>query len=300
MKVTMHTYNKYYRKASLILLFFFILLIVGHRSSAQNDSPLRLYLDIMSYQNDSGVELRSSVRARIGENRKILPVEGLSIDFYNLTDTTETLLGSVTSNSEGVASLFIEGYKGLQWDEEEGYLFMASFQGSDRFRKGSKDLSVRQAEINIGFEEVDSIKMISVQAFEINPLASEKIPLDDITVSFYVKGSFSLYRIGEEDLEDGVCAVNFPVSLPGDETGNLTIIAKVEEDDDYGYVEGSAIKDWGVVKLPVIPEERRGLGDTDAPLWMVYTLIFLLSAVWIHYIYVFIVVYLIKRDSRAR
>ena len=45
----------------------------------------------------------------------------------------------------------------------------------------------------------------------------------------------------------------------------------------------------------VVVEKRRGLGDTDAPLWMVYTLIVLLSVVWFHYLYVFFIMYKINR-----
>ena len=39
---------------------------------------------------------------------------------------------------------------------------------------------------------------------------------------------------------------------------------------------------------------KRGLGDTDAPLWMVYTLITLLSLVWFHYMYIIITVFRIR------
>ena len=50
---------------------------------------------------------------------------------------------------------------------------------------------------------------------------------------------------------------------------------------------------WGI-PVPLAEEKRRGLGDTDAPLWMVYTLIILLSAVWFHYLYVIYMIIKIK------
>jgi hypothetical protein len=58
------------------------------------------------------------------------------------------------------------------------------------------------------------------------------------------------------------------------------------------------VKDWGLARPPVIVKKRRGLGDTDAPLWMVYTLIVLLSIVWFHYLYVFYVMIKIKKLRR--
>jgi len=281
------------------LLFFFYIGQERNIVNAQDDKPLRLYLDLACFQKKTGIDLKATVRARIGENRKIMPVEGLDIDFYNLTDSSEMIIGTSNSNENGEAILTIEEYKNLHWDQDEGYRFQAMFKGSEKFRRANKNLSIRKATIDITFIEIDSIKMIAAHAYEVIPEVSERIPLEDITVSFYVPGSFSLFRIGEEELEKGVCSVNFPVTLPGDAEGNLTIIAKIEESDDYGFVESTAIKNWGAIKEPVLPEVRRGLGDTDAPLWMVYTLIFLLSAVWVHYLYVFVVIYLIKKDSKV-
>ena len=287
-----------YREWALILLFFFIMGKSVNTAKAQNDKPLRLYLDIVCYQSEKGIDLNATVRARIGENRKILPVEGIGMDFYNFNDSLEISLGTIMSDEKGVARLTLENDKDLQWDSEKGYQFKVSFKGSDKFRKASKTTSIRKAMINISFVEIDSVKVISAEAFEIDPFTLEQKPLENIPVSFYVKGSFSLFPVGEEELDGGKASVNFPVTLPGDSLGNLTIIAMIEENDDYGFVESSAIKDWGTVREPVVTEERRGLGDTDAPLWMVYTLIFLMSAVWIHYIYVFVVIYLIKKDSK--
>ena len=283
----------------MILLTFFILGKSVNSAMGQDDKPLRLYLDIVCYQNEKGIDLNVTVRARIGENRKIMPVEGLNMDFHTFNDSLEIPLGTVISNEEGVAKLSIDNFNNLGWNEEEGYQFKVLFKGSDKFRKASKSTSIRKAKINIDFVEIDSIKMISAEGIEIDPRTLEQRPLEGEAISFYVKGSLSLYPIGEEELDGGKASVNFPVTLPGDSLGNLTIITRIEESDDYGFVESSAVKDWGIVREPIVPEERRGLGDTDAPLWMTYTLIVLLSAVWIHYLYVFVVIYLIKKDSKS-
>lgn len=92
---------------------------------------------------------------------------------------------------------------------------------------------------------------------------------------------------------DGKLIVPFPVTMPGDSLGVVTVAAKIEDNDIYGNVES-----WGTINwarpVPVVAETRRGLGDTDAPLWMVYTLIVLLSAVWFHYAYVIFLIIKIK------
>lgn len=276
-----------------------ILLLKTNVSFAQEDAPLRTYLDIMCYQKSTGKELKTSVRARTGENRKIMPVPDLPIDFYSFNDSTEVFLGKVVSDENGESIFTItEGFD-LLLNNENGYSFKASFGGNENFKKASKDVSIIEVDIEITFKEVDSVKVISAIAYEIDQSSSEKIPMNDVDISFYVPGSFSLYKIGEGELDDGICNMDFPVTLPGDSEGNLTIIARIEDSDDYGFVEATAVKDWGLVREPVVVQGRRGLGDTDAPLWMTYTLIVLLSAVWIHYLYIFVVIYLIKKDSKV-
>jgi hypothetical protein len=94
--------------------------------------------------------------------------------------------------------------------------------------------------------------------------------------------------------------VEFPVTLPGDSVGNLTITASIEESRNYGTLEVQAVKDWGMGREPVVVEQRRGLGDTDAPLWMVYTLITLMSAVWFHYLYLLYMLYVIKHKGKKK
>lgn len=285
-------------KKALLLSTLLTFIFSVNLSYAQED-PLRIYLDIMCYQNSSGIDLKATVRARIGENRKIMPVSDIPINFYNITDSTEIKLGTVKSNDNGESIFTVAADRDLFLNNEGTYTFSAAFEGNERFNRATKKMSIKKARIEIAFIEVDSVKIISAKAFEINQSGSDTILNDGIDLSFYVQGSFSLYRIGEAELKDGVCTVEFPVTLPGDSEGNLTIIAKIEESDDFGFVEGSAVEDWGMVREPAVLEKRRGLGDTDAPLWMVYTLIFLMSAVWIHYLYVFVVIYLIKKDSKT-
>ena len=283
-------------KSIIFSITFPIFIINANMICAQDTEPLRIYLNIECYQKDTEKDLKASVRARIGENRKMMPVSDIPIHFYNLTDSSEVFLGTASSNEKGEAIYTISGGTILNWNNEKGYRFMASFDGNENFKKATKKVSVREANIEISFTEIDSTKVILANAYEIDPSTAKKIPLDGIDLSFYVPGSFSLYKIGEDVLKDGICSINFPITLPGDSIGNLIIIAKIEEHDEFGNVEASAKKSWGKIRESEIIEERRGLGDTDAPLWMVYTLIFLMSAVWIHYIYVFVVIYLIKKD----
>ena len=76
--------------------------------------------------------------------------------------------------------------------------------------------------------EIDSIKTITVNAI-VNENGEDK-PVPDEIVMIYVPRMFSLLLINELTLdENGTASFEFPSDLPGDKDGNLTIIAKFEE-----------------------------------------------------------------------
>ena len=288
-----------YKSGRILSLFFILILFfVTDITAQESKAKERIYMSAEFFQGEGKKELKATVRARIGEKRKMLPVESIPVIFYNITDTSESKLATIISNENGEAILLLNQELHLQANTEGGYSFAVKFEGDDNYRKASKEISAREARIEISFIEIDSIRTIQAKAYETG-INGIRIPLEETDIKFYVPGSFSLYAIGEGSFENGICEVNFPVTLPGDSLGNLTILARIEESDDFGNVEARAVKGWGIMREPVIIESNRGLGDTDAPLWMVYTLLVLLSAVWIHYIYVFVVIYMIKKDAKV-
>jgi hypothetical protein len=78
------------------------------------------------------------------------------------------------------------------------------------------------------------------------------------------KGTFSVLEFAEEKTDkNGNVKIEFPIYMPGDTAGVLTIIVKVEENDDYGTNDSRGDINWGV-PVPFAKEKQRGLGDTDA------------------------------------
>ncbi|MFC2123334.1 hypothetical protein ACFLU5_00875 [Bacteroidota bacterium] len=282
-----------------IPLIILSLILFRHPGFTQNNgsskSQVKVTIRSSYHQFAEYAEIRVNVTARI--DRKRQPVPGVSLDIYSITDTSDVFIGSLPTDDGGSAILEIDKeikyFKNPAGEKE----FLVRFDGDDRYKSGSNKVRVRDALLAIDFIEVDSVKTILATAYEIN-IDGEKTPIENEDIYFYTPGSFSLLNLGEEELEDGQCMINFPVTLPGDSVGNVTIIARIEDSDDFGSVEIQKIKDWGTPRIPVIIESRRGLGDTDAPLWMVYTLIVLLSVVWFHYMYILYVVYLIKKDGK--
>ncbi len=246
-------------------------------------------------QNNRQFILKTRLSQWTGE--RDAPIGGSVITYYNVSGEESRQLGAVPTDMDGEAVLKIDKGSDSLVGSEDIYIFRALFGGSPEFEMTEDQLEVKPLIMNLEFIEIDSVKTILAEAFEVDHEGNH-IPLEDADVYFYVPRSFSLLPVGEEWFMGGEAQVDFPTSLPGDSAGNLTIIARIPDHELYGNVEAVAAKDWGKAVPRVVVKKRRGLGDTDAPLWMVYTLIVLLSIVWFHYLYVFYLMTKIKRLRR--
>jgi len=234
---------------------------------------------------------------RIREERYIPFIDAL-VHFYYVDDTSRILIDKVRTNSDGEAILLLKDTENYSSDSLGNFTFEAEYL-AERDTKGSKrSATIRQANLNMSFFQKDTIKSIEVELTTFGD-KGEMVPIADKKIKFYVKGTFSLYNFETQKTDGtGKVEVDFPIYMPGDTSGVLTVIAKVEEDKMLGTISSEGRINWGI-RVPLAEEKQRGLGDTDAPLWMVYTLIILLSVVWFHYLYVVFMIIRIKMVKQS-
>ncbi|KPL16097.1 MAG: hypothetical protein AMS23_10575 [Bacteroides sp. SM1_62] len=282
-----------------IIAFMVLILVPGLTDLAvfasQDESKIYPDFSFSCTQNNQQFILKTRLSYWTGE--RDVPISGSVITCYLMAGEESRQLEAVRTDMDGDAVFRIDKKSERLESAGDIYTFRAVFEGSREFEMTEDIAAVKPLNMNLEFVEIDSIKTIMAEAFETDP-EGNPVPLEDTDVYFYVPRSFSLLPVGEEWFMGGTAQVDFPTSLPGDSAGNLTIVARIQDHELYGNVEAVAVKDWGLAVPRVIVEKRRGLGDTDAPLWMVYTLIVLLSIVWFHYLYVFYVMIKIKKLRR--
>ncbi len=230
------------------------------------------------------------------KDKRYMPFTDAEVQFYNLRDTSSILIGKRNTNGKGEAYFDIKSEVDIVKDSLGFMAFEVRFIGNDWIKSYKRKIAVKQLHMDVSFFQKDTIKYIEVSINESGDF-DQPTPLENQHINFYIKGTFSLLKFGENKSDkNGKAIVEFPIDMPGDTVGILTIVAKIEEDKTYGTIESIGEINWGV-PVPLENEKQRGLGDTDAPLWMVYTLIILLSAVWFHYFYV---IYLIVKIKMSR
>ena len=279
----MNNLNRY------ILTFGLLTIITAGDLIAQEKKTTRIAVEyIKNY--DKTESLVATLRIK---DPKYIGLENAIVQFYSVYDTSKVLLDKIRTNNNGEAIFLIENNPKILRDTSGIMGFEVEYLGNKSTKSSKKKLSAKQSNLEISFFQKEDVKSIEARASEIG-VDGNLVPIDDEDLKFYIKGTFSLLDFAEATTDkNGIAQVEFPVDMPGDTAGVLTIVVKLEEHKSYGTVESRSKMNWGIPIEPV-KEKQRGLGDTDAPLWMVYTLIILLSAVWFHYFYVIFMIIKIK------
>ncbi|HEY4799833.1 MAG TPA: hypothetical protein VII99_12205 [Bacteroidia bacterium] len=83
--------------------------------------------------------------------------------------------------------------------------------------------------IKLSFVDNDSVKICKAVV-----MVNDTQPVKKVAVNFFAKRAFGLLPLAppEKTDESGEASVNFPKGLPGDSTGNVTVIARLEDDEE--------------------------------------------------------------------
>jgi len=288
--------------------FFLATLIMALFSSnfcfSQEDDEtfdLKKYKTIYKFntikQTDNSRLLEVSLIVQNKKDRKDkIPVFEADIDFYNVLNDKEILLGTAKTSKEGVAQFIVPATQNYLLDEN-GYInLIARFEGSDKLKGKEKDLAVKDLKLELNLTEIDSVKTVLVKAFTIDSLGFET-PLEEADIVVSVKGMLSNMPIEEGEIENGEFEYEFPTDIPGDDDGDLTVVVSIEDHDDFGNLIQEKSVNWGIHKTVPVKKVKNTLWSESAPLWMYIVLTILLVGVWANYIYTIVNLFRIKKEG---
>lgn len=208
------------------------------------------------------------------------------------------IIGQVKTGTDGIASLKIPAKKMYFRNAEGKIAFKAVYLGEAKYEPSEGESAIKPGKLTVSFYEKDSVKYVKVKALQFETDGKEN-SLGSQTVLVYVPRMLSLLKVAEitlDSLGEGTAA--FPMDIIGDSVGNLTVIAQIEENDIYGNIKAESKINWGLPKRLINPERpSRELWTPIAPLWMIITLIIMLTGVWGHYVYTMVQLFMIKKKA---
>jgi hypothetical protein len=235
-----------------------------------------------------------------GEKGEV-PVQGLNISFFNSSPKNVLKLGTSATGADGNAVFTVKNMTGLTPNDAGVFKFQAKSDETDKYAASEQSLAVKDARVEIGFSQVDSVRKITYRGVIRDP-KGEEVPLANTDILLYVPRLFSMLKIADGWLaEDGKGESDFPVNLTGDSLGVVKIYARIEGSADFGNLEASAETNWAQKRHHEKREgPQRELWTPIAPLWMIITLIIMLTGVWAHYMYAIVQLVLINKAGKVK
>lgn len=237
------------------------------------------------------VELKAVLKTKIKGNFIKLPL--LKIKFQQVVDTATKDLGFVITDQMGKAVL---KYKvDPKSADKDGKLhFKAVFAGNKSMEAAEEELTVKRARLEITAAKEDSVLNAKIKLVDLGSDSAIK----GVVVGVYVQRSFSPLKIGEGTTDDnGEATVEIPNNLPGDAKGNITLLAKLDENETFGNLEAAVIQKWGVPVSDKVEDQPRALWSSHPPLWMLITFFVLMGIVWGHYIVIVVQLFRLRKEE---
>jgi hypothetical protein len=280
-----------------ILAYVFLVLSLlpySFSSFSQDNSVISPFFTLQYFKNNDGRKyLQSSVKYSKNDIERPLP--GMEVLFYTGTDNKQ-LLSSALTGENGIAKIELLDNMAINTDSEGRMSFSSELKGNDTITASNSELLIKDVRLEMTLSEVDSIKTVTVSAF-ISDGGVEK-PVAAEVVKVYTPTMFVPFPIGEITLDgNGTGSLEFPNDFPGKD-GMLTVMARFEENMNFGNVEKTEVIKWGIPKAPPGSVTHRALWTKTAPRWMIYTLSVLLAGVWGHYMFAIFSLIRIRLDAK--
>lgn len=227
---------------------------------------------------------------------------GVAVQFYRNEAAPEQLLGTVTSNDNGVARLILP--EGEEKNAGPEYTYIAAIKNNERFEDTEEEITVAESAFEMTLMEEDSVRQVHISLLTTGADGQE-IPVGEVEVSLFVKRMFGLLPISDDPEttdENGEVVAEFPADLPGDTAGNLVIIARIEDHERFGNLEFSRKINWGI-PLVIDPEkDKRQLWSSraNAPVYLIVMVNSMLVGIWGVILYIVFQTYKIVKLGRSK
>ena len=225
------------RSLSLVIISVFLGTTVFAQSVKKNTTRLKV-----SYTKIMDGEVYFDIKASSRVDKKNVNISNIDLNIYNELDDENILVGKSTTNMDGESKFALNNLSTLQPDSTGVYNIKISFKGNDAFKKASKSISFKNADINAKLITKDSINYITATLVD----KSSDSVMRDQSLSVQVQRLFQALQIEEFNItdENGTIIVPIEDGIPGID-GNLTIEVILSESDDFGTVTATVIAPIG-------------------------------------------------------
>ncbi|HSV09510.1 MAG TPA: hypothetical protein VLI68_02000 [Hanamia sp.] len=240
------------------------------------------------------------VNTRKKTGRKFEPVKNIAVNIYFDQPERKNLLGQVTTDSIGKARIGLPPSFKNEWDSLNEFKFIAE-ESSPEKEPLTAEITIKKAILTIDTTSGDGTRMVTAELKEKN--GDNWIPVKDIDMLLSVKRLLGNLSVGDKETytsdSTGVSSAEFKRdSMPGDQKGNIIIVAQVVDNENYGNLAVEKSVNWGTPAKPIKNFfAQRALWSirTQTPFWLLFTVYFIVAGIWGTFLYLIFQVRKIKK-----
>ena len=294
---------KLLQRIPIRILLILWLLASGISISAQDSAVaalaepsvnLRYFID-----NNSIQYLLVQTRIKIGNKFQPLPKQVVKV--FLDSSSPENLVAKTYTDENGKAKMIIPAALKDKWNNSPKHNFIGVLEATSPEDERTTTLETTKAKILIDTSNTDGIRSVNVKVmfFENN----DWVPASDVEMKVGVARLASILSAGDEETyttdSTGIAIAEFKKdSLPGDQQGNIVLVAKVEDNELYGNLLVEKTVPWGtVVKRDTGFFDQRTLWSTRfrTPAWLLFMAYSIVISVWGTLIYLVFLLVKIKK-----
>ena len=271
------------KKHSYLSIVVVLLNFIGFSVLAQSTTKNDLQLSVGYYNSNNKLQyLVAHTKCKIDGKFQLVP--NVEISFYISNDSSASnLLGKATTNEKGEAVLMIPPSAKSEWVKSSKQNFEVVSKASALYDETKANTPVSKAKLKI---ETSDDKKITVTVLEQKDTAWTIVKGVELKVAIKrLDGDLNVNETQTFTTDStGTISADFKRdSLPGDLQGNLTLIAKVEDNDTYGNLTVEKVVPWGSKFEHVSSFDRRTLFARrgHSPIWLELLAYSIILAVWI-------------------
>jgi hypothetical protein len=279
--------------------------IITLKACAQNEKP-ELILNLSHFTENNSLQYLK-VQTQLKAGNRLQPLKDVLVQLYLDTVSSANFIGKIKTDETGSAQTIIPaGLKSLWAATSPNHKFIAIAKANAKDEETTTRLELAKAKIVIDTLNEDETRSALVRVFSWDN--GGWVPAKDVEVKIGVKRLGGSLKIGENEsyTTDSLGQVkgDFKLdSLPAnDSKGNVVLVARVEDNDQYGNLSVDKTVPWGKYYQHTSTFGQRSLWAARfrAPLWLLFVAYSIVAGVWGVIIYLIVQVFRLKRLGNGK
>lgn len=287
----------YHHKLGIML--FLLLGAAFIKTNAQDSAAARPpILSVRYFLPENKVPyIEVNTKRKIG--KKFEPVNGIHVNIYLGEAAADNLLGKVVTGTEGTGTVAIPATLRSKWDSLDEFKIVAVSDSASGIGSLSGDATIKKAILVIDTTSADGVRTVTAQLKE--KKGNEWVAVKEIEMKLGIKRMLGNLTVGDADSytsdSTGIASAEFKRdSMPGDEKGNLFLVARVEDNDTFGNLVVEKLVPWGKTTKAESNFWRRTLWSTGnrVPVWLLFIALSIIIGVWT------VIIYLVRQVIKIK